>query len=246
MPDVWRPLRDELALWHDAGRTAGLWLRDDDAAEPCAALDRLLEVTGRHQVPLTLAVIPAATGEGLATRLATEAHANVAVHGWAHANHALAGQKKQELGAHRSLETVLRELARAKAVIDELFAGKALPILVPPWNRIDETLLGLLSGLGFVALSVFGRAKPAPLKLVNTHVDLIDWHGGRAGKAHGELVADLVGELSSRRQSGSVEPIGMLTHHLVHDEQAWAFLQALFDATSGRDGCRWVAARELI
>ena len=35
-------------------------------------------------------------------------------------------------------------------------------------------------------------------------------------------------------RGGSREPVGILTHHLVHDETAWVFLEGLFDGY-GRD-----------
>ena len=122
---TWRPLSAELDRWKRAGRVAELWLRDDDAVQPTAALDRLLDLTARHAIPALLAVIPAHAGEPLAARLAPEPGIAVAVHGWAHENHAPDGEKKQELGPHRAGRFVLGELARAKAVIDRLFAGQA-------------------------------------------------------------------------------------------------------------------------
>ena len=101
---TWQPFRAELDRWQRSGRTIAFWLRDDDAVQPTAALDRLLDLAGRHSIPTTLAVIPAYAREQLAARLATEPHVSVAVHGWAHDNHAPEGEKKQELGPHRSAE----------------------------------------------------------------------------------------------------------------------------------------------
>ena len=110
------------------------------------ALDRLLALTGRHAVPVTLAVIPAHAGERRSpTGISSETGVTVAVHGWAHANHAPEDEKKQELGPHRPAAEVLAELAEAKAVIDRLFGERALPMLVPPWNRIDDALLPSLA-----------------------------------------------------------------------------------------------------
>jgi peptidoglycan/xylan/chitin deacetylase (PgdA/CDA1 family) len=243
---TWRPLSAELDRWKRSGRVAEFWLRDDDAVQPTASLDGLLDLTGRHAIPALLAVIPAHAGEPLAARLASAPGIAVAVHGWAHENHAPDGEKKQELGPHRAAAIVLGELARAKAVIDRLFAGKAVAVLVPPWNRIDGALLPSLGETGFAALSVFGVAKPAALPIVNTHVDIIDWHGGRGGKDHGGLVLELAAELRRRREAGSREATGVLTHHLVHDETAWLFLERLFEATAGNPACRWASIRELI
>ncbi len=63
---AWEPLRRELDRWQAAGRVARFWLRDDDAVEPTQPLDMLLDLTGEHEIPLTLAVIPGLTGEELA------------------------------------------------------------------------------------------------------------------------------------------------------------------------------------
>ncbi len=242
----WQGVDAELALWRDAGCVADLWLRDDDAVEPTPALERLIVSVARPVIPVTLAVIPARAGEPLAARLSNESSISVAVHGWSHRNHAPAGTKKAELGPHRPPEVVAAELADAKAIIEGLFGERALPVLVPPWNRIGGEIVPLLGRLGFAALSVYGRAGPAPLPLVNTHIDIIDWHGSRGGKDDRELVDALIGELRWRRESGSREPLGILTHHLVHDEAAWLFLDRLFEATAGKAGCRWVEARTLI
>jgi hypothetical protein len=119
-------------------------------------------------------------------------------------------------------------------------------MLVPPWNRIDTALLPSLAGIGFTAVSAFGRARAAPVRMLNTHVDLIDWHGGRGGKDHGLLVRELVAELQQRLDGNSREPVGVLAHHLVHDEAAWSFLEGLFDFTAGNPACPWASARELM
>jgi peptidoglycan/xylan/chitin deacetylase (PgdA/CDA1 family) len=242
----WQALHAELACWAEANRIADFWMRDDDAVEPTAALDRLFALCASHAIPVTLAVIAAAAQKSLAERLQAAEQATVAVHGWAHDNHAPANEKKQELGPHRPEQLVLAELAEAKARIDRLFGDRALPLLVPPWNRIHKALLPALGRLGFAAVSVYGRAKPAPIHTVNTHVDPIDWHGGRGCRDIDALIGELAVELRWRRETGSNEPIGVLTHHLVHDEPVWHFLEGLLEATAANPACRWLSARELI
>jgi hypothetical protein len=244
--DLWRPLVAELARWQEAGRVADFWLRDDDAVEPSAALDRLFALTGAAAVPVTLAVIPALVGKNLAERAAAESGVTAAVHGWSHENHAPSGEKRQELGPHRPADVVLAELGDAKIIVDSLFGPLALPMLVPPWNRIDEALLPSLSGLDFTVLSAFGPAAGGPLKCLNTHVDLMAWKGERKGKEHVDLVGEMVAELQQRLDTGNSEPIGLLSHHLVHDETAWSFLQGLFDTMAEPPACRWLSARDLM
>lgn len=104
------------------------------------------------------------------------------MHGWNHQSHAGPGEKKQELGGHRPAAIVLEELRHGLAKLRGLYGEQLLPMLVPPWNRIDKALLPALPGLGFTALSVFGREKRgAVLALLNTHVDVMDWRGTRVG-----------------------------------------------------------------
>lgn len=223
-----------------AGRPARFWLRDDDAVAPGPALDTLLALTAEWQVPLTLAVIPQPAGPPLADRLQQESHVHVAVHGWTHANHAPARAKKQELGAHRPLPVIVADLQRATDRLCRLFPQQALPVLVPPWNRIAPDVIAALPGIGLQALSTFGPEGVADLPMVNTHVDLIDWRGTRGGRADAALHADFVSAL----QRG--KPVGLLTHHLVHDAQAWAFLQRFFTLTAPHPGCRWESLPALI
>jgi len=228
--DEWAPLRRELARWDRAGRRPTFWLRDDDAVEPTPALEQLLALCDRYQVPVVLASIPAHATQALADRLASTPLTTVAVHGWSHQNHAPEGQKKQELGLHRRESEVVTDLQRGLDGIGKLFGKQAIPLLVPPWNRIDPELLPALPTLGFQALSTYGPTKPAPLPLINSTVDIMDWHGTRSCLPTAVLVDMITAQLRSAYDNG--EATGLLTHHLVHDEAAWDFLQRLFELTS--------------
>ncbi|WP_047458425.1 polysaccharide deacetylase family protein [Rhizobium rhizogenes] len=234
----WQPLRDELQRWAEAGRKATLWFRDDDAIEPTVALDQLLALSDRYGVPMALAVIPGPTGKPLADRLARQEALTVTVHGWTHHNYAPDEAKKQELGLHRPQAIVLDELRRGFDKLKDLYPRQFAPMLVPPWNRIDKALLPELAPFGYRAVSVYGLAKPRPIALVNTHVDIMDWHGTNGGRPHGELVDVLVGELKNRFE-GNDEPIGILTHHLVHDALAWDFIDTLFQETARHAAIDW-------
>ncbi len=213
------------------------WLRDDDATVPSDALDRLLGMVG---VPVALAVIPEPTGEALAQRLTGEPDVSVAVHGWAHVNHAGAGEKSQELGAHRPVGVVLAELRQGFDRLSGLYPGQFTPVLVPPWNRIAPQVVAGLPGLGFSGLSVFGPEKTAALQVVNTHVDVIDWRGTRGGRDDAAVFADLA---QAVLRGG---PVGVLTHHLVHDAQAWGVLSRVLRLTEGHPACRWVGLPALL
>jgi hypothetical protein len=238
-------VHDEFARWHDAGLTAHLWLRDDDATRPSPRLDRLIALTAEFGIPVALAIIPAQALPDLAERLSRETHIHPVVHGWSHANHAPSWQKKQELGLHRPRAAVLNDLAAGFTRLSELHGERLVPMLVPPWNRIDPDLLDDLPALGYRALSAFGdkfHSRPS-LAVVNTHVDIIDSHANNACRDHAWLAASLAKELAAARASGG-RPVGILSHHSVSDEEAFRFLRDLFTAATPAR-VSWRAASEL-
>lgn len=235
------PLLAELDRWRDAGRTAALWWRDDDAVEPTPALDRLLGLADSYRAPLLLAAIPDGATPALAGRLAGEGLLSVAQHGLAHRNHAPAGEKAAEFGAHRDEEAMLRELGEGRERMRAIFGDAALPALVPPWNRIAPGLAARLAEEGFTALSTFAGPlrRENGVAILDTHVDPIDWRGTRGCRDHAVLAGDLVAALEGSRRENS-GPVGLLTHHLVHDEAVWDFVAAVLEATSGHPAARWL------
>jgi hypothetical protein len=244
----WQALSDEAARWRDAGRTADLWWRDDDAADVDPALDRLLVLQRDTAAPLALAVVPARATAALAQRLAGEPGIDVLQHGYAHMNHAAPPDKKIELGLQRPAMIVLGELGTGWMALERLFAAQALPVMVPPWNRIADILVPTLPEIGYRGLSTFGprkRAQPVRGFLqVNTHIDLIDWKGGGGFVGEEAALAALV-EALGRSRRGDGEPIGLLSHHLAMDGRAWDFLRSVLEATKTTQGLCVRAAREL-
>jgi len=132
---------------------------------------------------------------------------------------------------------ILGELGTGWLALERLFGARALPVLVPPWNRIDPALVPALPEIGYRALSTWGprprREAVRGLFQVNMHVDVIDWRGG--GGFVGDEVAfgALVAALQRARRAAeagnpdAAEPAGLLTHHLVMDEEAWHFVASL-------------------
>lgn len=242
--EIWKPLKSELERWERYEKQARFWLRDDDAVVPTGALDRLLALANAYSVPITLAVIPKESGPTLARHLQNAPGISVAIHGWSHKNHAPLGEKKQELGLHRGADVVLEELRRGTAHLATLYGERFTRVLVPPWNRIDTQLLPHIAGIGIAGLSTFGPEHETPLPAINTHVDLIDWKETRRGRNSAELVADIVYRLRHVFENGG--SVGILSHHLVHDEAAWLFLERLFSLTSRREGCIWMPVSNLL
>jgi hypothetical protein len=239
---------DELDRWRDAGGTADVWLRDDDAHEPGPALDALLERSRAHGAPCLLAVVPMLADGRLADRLRGEGAVRVAMHGVRHANHAAPGGKKAETPLERGIDVIVPELEGARRRIIGLFGPEAGEWYVPPWNRIDREVAGKLVDLGFRAVSTFaGRplGLEPPFLQIDTHVDIIDWRNGRIGRSVPDVLDAFAAELALARRHGW-RPVGVLTHHLVHDAAAWSALDALLDLVSGHPAARWRRPDDLL
>lgn len=251
--DDMNTLLRELDAWQAEDRTAELWWRDDDAVEPTVALDRLIGLSNRFGVACGLAAVPARAGEPLRKTISDATDVWILQHGYAHTNHAPSGTGAWELGLHRPKSEVLEELRQGMLKFTQLFKGRFVPVLVPPWNRIDPELLFYLPVLGFRGLSASFRKHraelPGDLRVADAHCDILHWkdkpHVRFAGA--GKCVQLLVEHLKDKRlgRADETEPTCVLTHHLVMDEDAWKFMEDLFSLTTGHPAVQWVSPADI-
>lgn len=178
-------------------------------------------------IPAHIAVIPSLAQAELTDTVRSSSALIPLVHGWAHKNHALPDAKKSEFGQPRA--DAKTETSWALERMRALFQDAFLPIFVPPWNRIDATLIEELSAIGYLGLSTFSprkasRAAPG-LVQINAHIDPIDWRGTRDLIEPEVIVAQTADILQRRlrRELDSGEPLGFLSHHLVHSDAVWSF-----------------------
>ena len=142
------------------------------------------------------------------------------------------------------------EAAKALQRLENLFGSRQFPVFVPPWNRISDDLVAHLPQLGYSVLSTFTPRKtrsPAPgLTQINTHIDPIDWKDTRSLLPEDQLIASITAHLQDRR-TGMVdvqEPLGLLTHHLVHDDAIWSFCVRLTRLLMQGPGIPWSFAKD--
>ena len=247
----WQSLAQELDRWSAAGRRLALWLRDDDAIAPSPALGRLSALAEDFDVPVLLAVIPMQAQPDLVPALRAMPRLLPCQHGVIHRNHAPAGAKKSEFGPDRPAAEVDGEIARGRDRLRDLLGDAALPVFVPPWNRIDPRHAARLGTLGFQALSCFRGYRHGPdggPRLINTDLDVMDWQGGRVGRPAHDLLAELLPMLARRRLE-TAQPqsaLGLLLHHRDHDETAWDALRALLSAAEAHPAVRLADPRSLM
>ena len=218
-------LGPELQRWKAGGHTPVFWWRDDDARETTPALDRLLDLAGRFQAPITVAVVPDGDIRSLAEACRVVPGAELAIHGFRHENRAPPGQPSGEVNDLDRLADVMLELGTALDAFRR--AGVRCSLFVPPWNNAHPTLKKAISLRG-LSLSCYGamRSGDEPARL-DTHLDVMRWKPEPRFRGAARFLLRARRALAERRLKGLWdEPLGLLTHHLDHDERAWRFLEA--------------------
>jgi len=263
---AWSSVEQELSCWRRAGTFARFWVRDDDAVQATPQLERLSSLAFSHDIDVGLGVIPGRIGDDLISHLNSGSTLFYPMcHGWMHINHGAPG-RPAEFGPERPLAIQIDDLRCALAAFRAAFDVPA--VFVPPFNRINSCVARELPGVGFAALSsapsvnlqrlarMAGRAVylpgipvrlPVAVRLLDVQIDPVDWSRETAQPV--ELVAEtLLGELRIRRK-GYVDPalpIGILLHHLIHDEAIWALSGELLAVLRGNPAVHFPRLAEIM
>ena len=220
-------LRPHLELLQAKGKVQSIFLRNDDGDKDEDTLRQLFDITLSRQVPLHLAVIPAAlTPAGLRLlkdlKRAGADLVELGQHGFQHVNHETQG-RKCEFGPSRSFIAQLEDIGNGKKILEEALPQHFAPIFTPPWNRCTQDTFKALDQLGFALLSK-DNSSPATgfnFQEVSITLDFYTWKHGAQMKTPEEIIKQLVKQLSTSK------PIGLLLHHKVMDAEAFIFLDAL-------------------
>jgi hypothetical protein len=240
--DALKQRLDDLA---ESERSLAFWWRDDDAVAATPRLDRLLGLAAEHALPVALAVIPVKAEPSLRDRLDSAPDVVALQHGYAHVNHEPPGNRASEVGDARPLDTVLDELQDGRRRLEDLFADRFLPVLTPPWNRISSSVAARRGEAGLPGLSTFGAASP-DFMVLDTHLDPIAWRTTRGFHGFERMLRLIDDEIARRELIADPAPIGLLTHHLAHDDGVWEFVETLIAVTARHPAARWQAVGEVL
>lgn len=244
---MWKMIVGEIGAWKRAGRSPRFWWRDDDARRPSEALDRLLNLSEAHAVPIALAIIPDVDLSDLAAVIADRPLIRAIQHGCDHVDRNRAGGFSAEFGPASPVADVASAVNAAWRRLSA--ATPAAPIYAPPWNVMTPNVRLALLETPIRAVSLYGAAEIAHdgLVSINAHVDIMKWRPARF-RGRAEVLGRIWRHLRARRKDGRWdEPIGLLTHHKNLDPAAWEFLEVFLQrATAPNFGIRWHAAAELI
>ena len=243
----WRALTRELDTWAHSGQTATFWWRDDDAGADADKLEELLHLRQGLGVPLAMAVVPDWLTPDVTTLIAGAGDVHVLQHGIAHDDHSAGRGPRMELCAGALPSGLRPALIRSCDVLRASFPSSLIEVMVPPWNRIDEAVLYILAGSGFLGLSTLGPrsgARRHGLLVNNVHIDIIDWKAGRRFAGVEPCLEASLRHLENRRR-GVVDPseaTGLMTHHLVHDAACHAFIARFVHTVARHPASRWLSA----
>jgi peptidoglycan/xylan/chitin deacetylase (PgdA/CDA1 family) len=221
-----RPVADALDA---AGTSAVLCFRDDDGGWDDARLLALLDCFADADVPLDVAVIPAALHPLLAEALIGRAGPRLRLHqhGFAHVDHERAG-RKWEFGPARSPAAQRRDIATGRELLAELLGDVVDPVFTPPWNRCTVVTGRCLAELGFRVLSRESRAPPLGiprLREVPVHVDWVRLPPFAAAE-----------RLAVAIRSGA--PAGVMFHHAEMDRVSRDAASELLALVAGHERAR--------
>jgi hypothetical protein len=266
-PNSWTRARQELERWSDAGQKANFWVRDDDAIDLSKDLTRLSDIATKYHARIGLALIPGQTSPQLIEFLQRDLGQFYPMcHGWKHINHNL-GNKPAEFGPDRPIASLVADARAAFRRFNEIF-GSVRAIFVPPFNRVTPGLIKSLPAIGFFGVSLMpGRLEQrflqvssrlnlsTPIKIpkfnagrrIDVHVDVINWRT-RTAQDTETIVRQIVHQLRARRL-GFVKadaPIGLLTHHLAHDERVWRLLENSLDVLQSHPAVEFMDVRKWV
>lgn len=197
-----------------------------------------------HDAPVTLAVIPDEEPADLAACVTGVSGVTVVQHGVDHQNRRQ-GQAAGEFAHDWSrlrVATQLRQGWRRLSVLPGAYRA-----YVPPWNDIHPSLAVALEDCGYAAWSAWDDrgAAGGPVR-IDVHLDLLRWKQGVRFRGVARLREGLRAAMAERRRGGRWEaPIGLLTHHLDHDEPAWRFLDSFLAETRGDTAFEWRSLPDL-
>jgi len=210
-----------------SGLGARVFFRADDIGVPSRHFSRLLEVFGRHGVPLNLAVVPSWLTQRRWEIIEAQARPHARLwcwhqHGRRHANHQKNG-KKAEFGPDRSTGAARRDLVLGRERLAAILGPHFTPVFTPPWNRCSKHTLACLDDLGYAAVSrSAGAAPPPPAGLRDLFVN-VDLHTRKEPDPR-EAAARLLQELAQALRSGWC---GVMIHHQRMNGAAFTFLDSL-------------------
>lgn len=221
-----------------------IFFRDDDAGWEDGRLRALLDRFSLCELPIDVAVIPAALSATMARELRLRAERvpdmlGLHQHGFRHLNHE-STSRKCEFGPSRTTAEQRQDIELGAALLARMLGQVVDPFFTPPWNRCTDITARCLAELDFRLLSREHRAEPLGFGPQELPVS-IDWCKRDNGKpSESTMLARRVAHAASGQRT-----LGIMLHHAVMDETEQDRLTELLTLLAGRFGGRVCLMRQL-
>ena len=202
-----------------------VFFRNDDGGWANDELDVLCHWFHQRQLPLDVAMIPAATDD-TTVRVVNKwletdnATLHIHQHGFTHANHQSEG-RSCEFGSDRNYQQQLDDITEGKHKLVDYFGDAVEPIFTPPWNRCTSDTMHALQHSDFELISrIIGSASidsdPSADCVVGNLDVSVDWLKKRKGERLSELALCTYAAEQFQKHDGT---LGVMLHHEYMNEQ---------------------------
>ena len=218
-----------------SGNIIRFWWRDDDVIDDTDELNKLLEFSIANNVPSYLAVIPKTLSDDAINKIKEHHNISVMQHGYSHNNYANVGEPFNEFGQHRNLEAQLKEIRIGFEKLITSFGNQFVPVFVPPWGHIAESVIEKLSTIGIKGISLIGHSdKNYPcLFNKNVDIDIFSWKTQSEIsyefniRDYSQILDDICDKIKLKINNNNSITIGIVTHSQIMNNQDWRIFRKL-------------------
>ena len=204
------------------------WWRDDDVFDSTEELKELISFSCLNKIPVNLAVIPKKLSNEAIKLIKQNSHISVVQHGYSHTNYANVGEPLNEFGHHRSLDTQLKEIRIGFDKLKTSFGNQFVPVFVPPWGHIADSVIEQLSTIGIKGISMIGHYDMMYPNLINNnvHIDIHSWKTKSEKsyevktRKYSQIINDIYNKIIREKKDDCLT-IGILTHSQIMGDKDW-------------------------
>jgi peptidoglycan/xylan/chitin deacetylase (PgdA/CDA1 family) len=190
-----------------------VFFRDDDVQDCDINFKKFIGLFLWHKIPVHLAVIPGnmtVRCEAFLRQCLKKYPELIEIgqHGYKHLNYSQDVMRKYEFGTRRTYAEQKKDIARGKGILSKITKDKL--IFTPPWHGFDKNTLKVISGLGFLGISLDRKSRMpnniGPIRNIMTSVyfnkkNLYGWFVEKA-----DIILNEIKALKDIK-------VGVLVHH---------------------------------
>ena len=233
-----RKLKSVINIERNSDYEVKFWWRDDDVSDSTEELKILISFSYLNKIPVNLAVIPQNLSNEAIKLIKQYTHISVVQHGYSHINYANVGEPLNEFGLHRSLEIQLKEIRIGFEKLITAFGNQFIPVFVPPWGHIADSVIEQISTIGIKGISMIGDRDKIYPNLINNNVN-IDIHSWKTEsdisyevkiRPYNKIIDDVNNQIKKEKSNDDCLIIGILTHSQIMDNNDWYIFGKLVKA----------------